>query len=213
MKRYSLQMLAGVPVELDHPGRFFTMLSCVSPVEVSLQTGGLRAEVLESITPGIWCDFDDENFTRVRIVSPIDQHIAFMVSMVRSGWASPPPSSDTFITDAANLAASASVSSPTIDLGDAWADVMLGAQLMGGTASAGGTLAIYCGDDPGLTNIRHATGYGFSGSSAASITGGQVHLSSARATGRYARVSLTNGATQQAATAKVFFHVNRNVTG
>lgn len=85
MKRYSLQMQAGVPVELDHPGRFFTLLESVAPVTVSLQRAGKQAELLQSITAGFWADFEDEPFTRVRIISPGAQTVSFLVSMVRTG--------------------------------------------------------------------------------------------------------------------------------
>jgi hypothetical protein len=211
MKRYSIPMLAGVPVEIDHPGRFFTLLGCITPVDVSLQAAALRTEVLESILPGIWCDFGEAPFSRIRVVSPVDQTVTFLVSMVRSGWKQPPPSQIINTMDISGAAASAALYGSWIDLSDDFASVVMSVQFYG-TASAGGIVGIQCSPDQ-TTDLRVAVGQGWNGGAVGSIAGGgTAHLSSFRPVSRFVRSFLNNGATIQAAGSKVVLTVMRNVT-
>ncbi|MGL6080098.1 hypothetical protein [Methyloversatilis discipulorum] len=208
MKRYSLRLQAGVPVEFDHPGRFFTLLNAISPVDVALQRVGHQAEVMEGMTAGLWADFGDEHFSRIRIVSQIDQHVAFLVSMVRSGWNAPPPSVEFYQLDAPNLAASGSVALPWIYLGDDFADVVLSASFAG-VSSGGGQFGIQCCTDGAGTNLRNAVGQGYNGVANVSITG-FVSIGSARPIFPWTRLVIINGSTIQSAGAMGHLIVMRN---
>lgn len=83
MKRYSLTLKAGVPVDFDHPGRFFSLLTCVAPVDLSLQVVGQQAEQLLDMWPGLLVEVPDPGFSRLRITSAVTQLVEFTVSMVR----------------------------------------------------------------------------------------------------------------------------------
>lgn len=210
MKRYSLQMQAGVPVDLDHPGRFFTLLACVVPIEVSLQQGSLRAEVLEGITPGIWADFGDTPFTRVRVVSPVTQTVSFILSMIRTGWAPPPACNETYDSDLSNTGISATVFGTAIDLGEEWADVKLTAFVLGITASAGAVLSIRCANDSGFTNRSLAVSDANPAVQAYNTFGSQnQYISAMIPTGRYVRAEFINGATSQGVGGKMSLIVKR----
>lgn len=210
MKRYSLQMVAGQPVEFDHPGRFFTLLSCVSPIEVSLQQGGLRAEVLEGVTPGIWADFGDAPFTRVRVVSPITQTVSFMLSMIRTGWTLPPACQEIFDSDLSNTGASNTVFGTGVDLGEEWADVKLTAFVLGITASAGAVLSIRCANDNVFTNRSLAVSDANPTVQAYNTFGSQnQYISAMIPTGRFVRAEFINGATIQGVGGKMSLIVKR----
>lgn len=211
MKRYSIPMLAGVPVEIDHPGRFFTLLGCITPVDVSLQAAALRTEVLESILPGIWCDFGDAPFSRIRVVSPVDQTVTFLVSMIKAGWKVPPPSVASYTKDLSGMAAGATTPGDWVDLGDDFASAVISAQFVG-TVSAGSLFFVQCSPDA-ATDYRVAVGQGWSGgASISTATASTGHLSSLRSVARYIRSNFTNGSTVQAAGARQVLTVMRNVT-
>lgn len=210
MKRYAIPMLAGVPVELDHPGRIFTLQGCVTPVNVSLQAAALRTEILEQLTPGFWADFEEKPFTRIRIESPVDQLVTFIVSNVKCGWAVPTPSQLLQTTDLTGLAASATVTSSFIDLGDEWASCVLSAQFYG-TASAGQVFQIQSAADGSNTENRLCLAAFSSGVAYSNVSSSNVHLSAIRPTNRYVRLQFTNGATIQG-TARMVLIVQRNMT-
>ncbi|EGK72461.1 hypothetical protein METUNv1_01226 [Methyloversatilis universalis FAM5] len=215
MKRYSLQMQAGVPVELDHPGRFFTLLESVAPVTVSLQRAGKQAELLESITAGFWADFEDDPFTRVRIISPGPQTVSFLVSMVRTGVADMESGLPTITAasgtnpvvagdampgwvsgDIANLAPSAGVT-VIFDLGPHWDRYgVVSVSVFPQAPSSGlNAVQIYSGPNASTSSIRrlqHAFGsnWGSTFSNMASANGtNQTHV---RPTGRYVMVYAVN---------------------
>lgn len=210
MKRYSFVAPAGVPVEFDHPGRFFTLLNCITPIDVSLQQGGAMPEVLEAITPGIWADFEEKPFTRIRVVSPVDQNVVFMVSMVRAGWKLPPPSVLAIETDLTNVAVSTSVASSWVDLGEDWASFLLNAQFYG-TASPGQILQITAAINTSGVDNRLCVA-GFSNNVAFSnVSSNNVHLSSYRPVNRFVRSQFTNGSTIQG-TSRMILMVMRNLS-
>lgn len=200
MKRYSFTAEADVPIEFDHPGRFFTLLQCVSPIDVSLQQGGAQPEVLESITPGIWADFGEKPFTRIRIVSHAAQKIVFLVSMMRSGWSIPPACVESFETDLSGLAASAFAYSPLIDLGEEWANATLNCFFINSTASAGAIMSIRCSLEPSFSFRSLAVGRSSTNNQAYMSTGStNGYLNGMVPTGRYVRAEFQNGATIQGA--------------
>lgn len=210
MKRYSIQMIAGQPVEFDHPGRFFTLLACVSPIDVSLQQGGLRAEVLEGITPGIWADFGDAPFTRVRVVSPATQTVSFIISMIKTGWTLPPACQEYFDTDISNTGISGQVFAPGVDLGEEWADVKLTAFAIGVTASAGSVLSIRCANDNTFTNRSLAVSDANPAVQAYNTFGStNQYISAMIPTGRFVRAEFVNGATPQGVGGKMSLIVKR----
>lgn len=212
MKRYSLNLAPGVAVEIDHPGRFFSLLGAALPVDVSLQSAGLVSETLESITAGVWCDFGERTFSRVRIVSDVAQTVSFVVSMIRIGWELPPPSCITVSMALAGQAASSVASTSVIDLGDDWASCVLGAQADLLVAGAGGSMSITCDDSPSMSLQRLACGIGYSNVAYVLVSGTNHHISSIRPTGRYVRGNFTNGANDQAGPARFMLHIMRNVT-
>lgn len=217
MKRYSLNMQAGVPIELDHPGRFFTLLESVAPVNVSLQRAGKQAELLESITAGFWADFEDEPFTRVRIISPGPQTVSFLVSMVRTGVSNMESGLPTIVAetgvnpvvafsgqpgwvsgDPAGLAASAQVNA-IFDLGPHWDRYGLVAVTVNPAGPSSGFSAVQASgaDTPSNYDHRRAMAYAFQGSGQARMfaafntasAAGQVFL---RPNGRFFTVNGTN---------------------
>ncbi|PZU51896.1 MAG: hypothetical protein DI561_15085 [Thauera sp.] len=211
MKRYAIQMLAGVPVELDHPGRIFTLQGCVTPVNVSLQAAALRTEILEQLTPGFWADFEEKPFTRIRIESPVDQLVTFIVSNMKCGWAVPMPSQLLQTTDLTGTAASATVSSQWVDLGDEWASCILYAQFYG-TASAGQSLAIdSAADSVGNDSRLSVSALTHNQVAFTNASGTNVNLTGFRPANRFVRVRFLNGATIQG-TARVVLIIMRNMT-
>lgn len=210
MKRYSIPMLAGVPVEIDHPGRIFTLQGCVTPIDVSLQAAALRTEILQQLTPGFWADFEDVQFTRIRIESPIDQMVTFIVANVKCGWALPTPSQALQTTDLTATAANDTVTSQFIDLGDEWASCLLSAQFYG-TASAGQVFQIQSAATSTNTDNRLCLSAFSSGVAYSSVSSSNVHLSAIRPSNRYVRLQFTNGATIQGS-ARMVLIVQRNMT-
>jgi hypothetical protein len=210
VKRYSVRVTAGVPFEIDYPGRFFTLLGCITPVDVALQSGAQQAEVMEQVVAGIWCEMD-ATFTRVRIVSPTDQDVVFMVSMIRAGWAPPPASCTRIDIDIAGLAASATYTSSWIDLGDNWADMRVAMQFYG-TNSANCLMTLQCAPDATGTGQYTAPVFeGVSGGASASFSATSQHISSGRPTNRFIRMFFQNGATPQAAGARLHLGLSKNL--
>lgn len=211
MKRYAIPMLAGVPVEFDHPGRIFTLQGCVTPVNVSLQAAALRTEILENLTPGFWADFEEKPFTRIRIESPVDQLVTFIVSNVKCGWAVPTPTPILNTTDLTGSAASATVSSAWIDLGDEWASCLLYAQFYG-TASPGQALSIDSASDTnGNDNRLSVSAFTHNQVAFSSNSANNVHLTGFRPSNRFVRVRFVNGSTVQGA-ARMVLIIYRNMT-
>jgi len=204
MKRYSFVAPAGVPVEFDHPGRFFSLLNCITPIDVSLQQGGAMPEVLEYIDAGFWTEFETP-FTRIRVVSPIDQTIAFVVGMERAGKAKP-ASSMLVVLDLANLAASAFAQSEYVDLGDSWADATVGAIFMG-TTSPGQFLQVQCNGIHSAS--RPAIGRSWNGAAQTSTSASVVPLSGLMPTDRRVRVSFSNGSTPQGASSYALLIIDK----
>lgn len=212
MKRYSIEMLAGVPVEIDHPGRVFTLLGCITPVEVSLQAAALRTEVADGVLPGFYADFEGDRFSRIRIVSPADQPVSFMVSNVKTGYLKLPASELQLNVDLSTAAINAIVNSPVVDLGEDWAGVVMNVLADYLVASAGGSLAIYCADNPSRINAALCGGQGYNGNAYTATSATNHQLSSCRPNARYVWGRFFNGATAQAAGARMLFNVMRNVS-
>lgn len=211
MKRFSQLMPAGVPVEFDYPARSFTLLSCITPVDVRFGTGSQTQEVAEGMTPGLWYEAETP-FRKVVITSPTDQIVSFLVSMGRSGWALPPPSVQTFEVSLNGLAGGASTATETVDLGDDWASAIMTLQCDSMVAGAGGYMAMNCSMNPNMAGSRLGVGQSYQGIAFTAVSGSNHHLSSLRATGRYVKASLTNGANAQAGNARMMMHVMRNMT-
>ena len=211
MKRYAIPMLAGVPVELDHPGRIFTLQGCVTPVNVSLQAAALRTEILEQLTPGFWADFEEKPFTRIRIESPVDQLVTFIVSNVKCGWDVPTPSQLIQTTDLTGVAASATVGAQWVDLGEEWASCIVYAQFYG-TASAGQTLTIDSAVDSSGNDLRLCvSAFTHNQVAFSNASGTNIHLTGFRPSNRFVRVRFVIGATIQG-TARVVLIIMRNMT-
>lgn len=212
MKRFSQLMPAGVPVEFDYPARSFTLLSCITPVDVRFGTGSQTQEVAEGMTPGLWYEAETP-FRKVVITSQVDQMVSFLVSMGRSGWNQPPVTTEKHQLLIDGMAASATIHSPTIDLGDEWGSCLMHA-FFAGTASAGAVLAIVCGDQMGGgASLPRAASTGGTGT-AYIVTGSSTQtIGGARPIGRYVALRFINGATIQSGPSNnVIFQVHRNVT-
>lgn len=210
MKRFSQLMPAGVPVEFDYPARSFTLLGCITPVDVRFGTGSQTQEIAESMTPGMWYEAETP-FRKVVITSPVDQVVSFLVSMGRSGWALPAASINNFETDLSGLAASAFAYSPIVDLGEDWGNATLNNFFLNTTASAGAVLSIRCAMDAALSVRSLAIGRSSTNNQAymtSSSTNG--YLNGMVPTGRYVRSEFQNGATIQGAGGVLKFQVMRN---
>lgn len=212
MKRYSLQMVAGQPVEFDHPGRVFTLLGCITPVDVSLQAASLRTEIAEGVLPGFYADYEAERFSRIRIVSPVDQPVSFMVSNVKTGYLKLPASELQLNTDLSTAAINAIVNTTVVDLGEDWAGVVMSVLADYLVPSAGGSLAIYCADNPSRINAALCGGQGWNGNAYIATSGSNHQVSSCRPNARYVWGRFFNGGTAQAAGARMLFNIMRNVS-
>lgn len=211
MKRFSQLMPAGVPVEFDYPARSFTLLGCITPVDVRFGTGSQTQEVAEGMTPGLWYEAETP-FRKVVITSPVDQMVSFLVSMGRSGWSVPGVSSSVDVLSLDGLAASTTVHTPTIDLGEDWGGTLLNAFYVG-TPSASSVLAIVCGDAMGSgPSLQRAAGTGGTGSAYITTSSGTVTISNARPMGRYVAARFINGATIQSGPSnQVILYAHKNV--
>lgn len=214
MKKYRETIAAGSMLEIEHPASFFTLLRAFSPVDVEFLKDYRVADRAEQMVAGLW--FEPEGgFDRVRVWNSeaYDVTVEFLLSRGRSGWSMPPPSCHTDIISLSGVAASAVVPSGVFDLGDDWAAVVLTAQVEELTASAGGSLAIYCSDVPAMANQRLCVGQGHTTLAYVATSSTNHHLPSMRPTGRFVRARFANGATPQAVgTARMALHVMRNLT-
>ncbi len=209
MKRFSQLMPAGVPVEFDYPARSFTLLGCITPVDVRFGTGSQTQEVAEGMTPGLWYEAETP-FRKVVITSPVDQVVSFLVSMGRSGWSAAPCSAKTEFLLLDNLPASATINSTDVFIGDDWPNCSVSAQFDRGLASAGGSLSIQSDDVSPMVKPRLCAK--LTTAAYVGITGTNHHLVGFIPTGPYVRASFINGATIQPVGVRVILNVMRNVS-
>ena len=212
MKKYRETIAAGGMLEIEHPASFFSLLKAVSPVNVEFLKDYRVADQAEQMVAGLWFEPATE-FDRVRIWNPeaYDVTVEFLVSFGRSGWSLPSPSCQTIRTDLDGLAASAGATSTVIDLGDDWAACVLTLQAEL-TASAGGSMSLWCSDAVTMFERRMCVGQGYQGVAYTATSTSNHHLSSLRPTGRFLQAQFNNGATAQAAGKRMILSVMRNVT-
>lgn len=214
MKKYRENIAAGQMLEVEHPGAYFMLLRSVSPVDVEFMRDYRVRDSAVEIEAGLWYEPPD-GYDRVRVWNRMayDVTVEFLLSHGRAGWAMPPPSCHTEVTSLSGLAASAVTPSGVFDLGEDWAACVLTAQVEDLTASAGGSLAIYCSDVPAMANMRLCVGQGHTSLAYIATSSTNHHLPSMRPTGRYVRARFQNGATAQAiGTARLALHIMRNLT-
>lgn len=211
MKRFSQLMPAGVPVEFDYPARSFTLLGCITPIEVRFGTGSQTQEIAENVTPGLWYEAESP-FRKIVITSPVDQWVSFVASMGRSGWSTPPSSCVRLDFDISTVLASATFVSQWVDLGENWSDTRIVMQFYG-TSSVNCLMTAQCAPDASGSSASTAPVIeGLSGAASASFASTSQHLSSARPTNRFTRLFFQNGATPQGAGARLHFGIYKKMT-
>lgn len=213
IRKYKEIIAAGAILEVEHPGRYFSLLRAVSPVDVEFMRDYRVSDEAREVEAGLWCE-PEGGFDRVRVknLATYPVFVEFLLSRGRAGWSLPPPSCVTETTALAGLAASAVASTNVIDLGEDWASCVLGAQADLLVAGAGGSMSITCDDSPSMALQRLACGIGYSNVAYVVVSGTNHHISSIRPTGRYVRGNFTNGANPQTGPARFMLHVMRNVT-
>lgn len=210
--KYRESVQASGVLEIEHPGRFFTMLRAVSPVDVEFMRDYRIADAATGVEPGLWIE-PDGGFDRVRVrnLEPYPMTVEFILSDGRVGWTAPPPSVEKYVSDISGTAASAFVRGAVLDLGEEWASVTMALMAVGLTASAGSVLSIRCSDDQAMTNTTLAVGKSAALTQAYMSFGSvTAYMSAMTPTARYVRAEYQNGATVQGAGATMRFVVARH---
>lgn len=210
--KYRESVQASGVLEIEHPGRYFTMLRAVSPVDIEFMRDYRVQDTAEAVEPGLWIE-PDGGFDRVRVrnLEPYAMTVEFILSDGRVGWTAPPPSVEKYVSDLSGAAPSAFVRSAVLDLGEEWASVTMAVMAIGMTASAGSVLSIRCADDVGMTGQTLAVGKS-AALTQAYLSFGSVtaYMSAMTPTARYVRAEYQNGATLQGAGALMRFVVARH---
>ena len=211
--KYRESVQASGVLEIEHPGRYFTMLRAVSPVDLAFMREYRVQDTATGVEAGLWIE-PMGGYDRVRVSNPEPYPVTveFVLSDGRVGWSAPAPSVQKYMFDLSGVAASAFVRGPVIDLGEEWASVSFSAFLLGVTASAGSVLSIRCADSDAMIEKSLAVS-AFEAYVQAYQTYGSTngYMSAMVPTGRYVQVEYQNGATVQGAGGKMGFIVTRNL--